>query len=287
MALGGRDMAVHVAMSLALHFFVFAGVIFTPALQAERFQVPVAYEVRLVNLPPVRDLPASKPVRPSKAPQVKAKPVPKPPPPKVEVKPAPPPKVEAPKPEVKAPAPRDQAALTFPTRVSPKPKTPEPPPAPPIPAAAPPPPAEPAVRPPQPIYQAALPTPALPAPPPAAAAEPGASRGVVSESSVSTESGDPQLGYYLAAVQARIGSRWVEPPLNLGPGQVERVSVSFVVLRNGFVRDIRIVQPSGDEFLDRSALRAVQEAIPLPHFPPLFQRETLVVRFHFVMRGES
>lgn len=73
--------------------------------------------------------------------------------------------------------------------------------------------------------------------------------------------------------------------MNLRPGQVERVTVSFTVLRNGFIRDIQVVQASGHEPLDRSALRAVHEAVPLPPFPPLLQRETLAVRFHFLMRG--
>lgn len=108
----------------------------------------------------------------------------------------------------------------------------------------------------------------------------------MAESSVSTDKADPYLSYYLAAIQAKVSSRWIEPVLNLQPGQMERVTVSFTVLRSGLVRDIQVLTPSKNVFLDRSALRAVQEAVPLPPFPPLFPEETLLVRFHFEMRGQ-
>ncbi len=109
---------------------------------------------------------------------------------------------------------------------------------------------------------------------------------MVSESSVSTDRPDPSLSYYLAAIQAKVSSRWIEPSLALTPGEVERVTLGFTVLRPGVVRDIHVLAPSGNVFLDQSALRAVQEAVPLPPFPPLFPEEKLLVRFHFEMRGQ-
>jgi TonB family protein len=112
------------------------------------------------------------------------------------------------------------------------------------------------------------------------------SSGVVSESSVTAEKADPSLSYYLAAIQTKVSSRWIEPTLQLRPGQMERVTVGFRVLRSGVVRDLHVLTPSESVFLDQSALRAVQEAVPLPPFPPLFPEETLLVRFHFEMRGE-
>ncbi|MFQ5882555.1 MAG: energy transducer TonB [Candidatus Methylomirabilales bacterium] len=109
---------------------------------------------------------------------------------------------------------------------------------------------------------------------------------MVSESSVSTDRTDPYLSYYLAAIQAKVSSRWVEPSLGLKPGQLKRVTLGFTVLRSGLVLDIQVLTPSENVFLDQSALRAVQEAVPLPPFPPLFVEETLLVRFHFEMRGQ-
>lgn len=94
------------------------------------------------------------------------------------------------------------------------------------------------------------------------------------------------MSYYLTAIQAKVSSRWIEPSLTLNRGQVESVTLGFMVLRSGLVRDIHVLGPSKSVFLDQSALRAVQEAVPLPPFPPLFPEETLLVRFHFEMRGE-
>ena len=245
----GRDFAVNVAFSLALHFFVFAGAFFTPSLETQRFQAPVAYEVKLVELPRSRGVAPARGVTP----------------PRSVVSP----RVEPSKPETgqaksKAPSSAPEE-LTLPgkrtaSRQQPRPE-------------------------PSPSSTSSRPAPlegALPAGPP----DSGGGPGVVAESSVSTDKADPYLSYYLAAIQAKVSSRWIEPVLNLQPGQMERVTVSFTVLRSGLVRDIQVLTPSKNVFLDRSALRAVQEAVPLPPFPPLFPEETLLVRFHFEMRGQ-
>lgn len=251
-----KDFAVNVAFSLVLHFLIFAGVFLTPSLYRQRFTVPVAYEVKLVELPGARKTTPSR----KKAPAVKVKSQKA----STQVTPfRPPPKTKASKPKIQA-APTRPDALTLPgkRKVIPKPpKAPKP------------------TTPPQ-IAQAAVPT-VLPAPP-----RRGGAPGVVSESSVSTAKADPTLSYYLAAIQAKVSSRWIEPSLSLNTGQVERVTLRFTVLRSGLVRDIQVLDPSDSVFLDQSALRAVQEAVPLPPFPPLFPEETLQVRFHFEMRGE-
>lgn len=241
----GRDFAVNVAFSLALHFFVFAAAFLTPSLQAQRFQMPVAYEVKLVELPGGRRVAqarGSSVVLPPKS---------------VVSPPVEPSKAQAPSsaPE-ELTLPGKRTATRQQPRSEPSPSSTSPRPA---------------------LREGAL---------PAGTPENGGGLGVVAESSVSTDKADPSLSYYLAAIQAKVSSRWVEPALNLQSGQAERVTVSFTVLRSGLVRDIQILHPSQNVFLDRSALRAVQEAVPLPPFPPLFSEETLLVRFHFEMRGQ-
>lgn len=251
----GRDFTVNVAFSLVLHFLVFAGVFLTPSLYRQQFHVPVAYEVKLVELPGTRRVAAPRKEAPAqlKSPKVSTQ-VPRP-------NPSDEGKVSKVKPEA-PPAPPQALALPEKRKVTPKsPKPPQPTPRPQI-------------------AQAAVPT-TLPTSP-----SRQSSPGVVSESSVSTEKADPTLSYYLAAIQAKVSSRWIEPPLTLRPRQKERVTLVFTVLRSGLVRDIQVLDPSESVFLDQSALRAVQEAVPLPPFPPLFPEETLVVRFHFEMRGE-
>lgn len=252
----GKDFAVNLAFSLVLHFLVFAGVFLTPSLYRQRFHVPVAYEVKLVELPGIRRTTPSR----KKAPAVNSKS------PKASTqvtRSTSSPKTKASKVKPQAPpAAPEELALPGKRKVTRQfPKAPE-------------------HTPPPQIAQAAVPT-VLPASP-----SRGGPTGVVSESSVSTEKADPFLSYYLAAIQAKVSSRWIEPSLSLNPDQVERVTLSFIVVRSGLVRDIQVLDPSESVFLDQSALRAVQEAVPLPPFPPLFPEETLQVRFHFEMRGK-
>jgi len=257
---GRRELTVNLAFSLVLHFLIFAGVFLTPSLYAYRFHVPVAYKVTLVDLPGTQRVPSSpagKPAVKVEAPKVEA--------PKAPTPAAPPSKAKVPeaKPEVPAPSP-DTLALPKKQKVAPTPPKasqssgmPSSPPK---------------------VYQAPVQT-ALPG-------QGGTGLvGIVSESGTGAENADPNLSYYLAVIQERVSGRWTEPSLGLALGQVQRVTVGFMVLRSGLKRDIQVLTPSGSDFLDRSALRAVQEAV-LPPFPPLFAKETLLVRFHFEMRGE-
>ncbi len=251
----GKDFPVNLAFSLVLHFLVFAGVFLTPSLTRHQFHVPVAYEVKLVELPRTGKVAGPSKGAPAKAssPGALTKPPPSAPPAKS--------KVSSGKPEAR-PAPPQATAPPQKEKVTPGSTAPaEPTPAPHI-AQAP-----------------------ISAVQPASPGRTG-SPGIVTESGVTTEKADPALGYYLAAVQAKVSGRWIEPSLYLNPGQEARVVLTFTVLRSGLVRDIRVLNPSESVFLDQSALRAVQESVPLPPFPPLFPEETLAVRFHFEMRGE-
>ncbi len=255
----GRDFAINLALSLVLHFLVFAGVFLTPSLYTHQFQVPVAYKVTLVELPGTRRATPSR----TQASAVK------PEPPKAPVQVAPKEEAKA-KTKTSSAKPSSPEKLALPKKGKAAPKRPK--------ASTP-------------AATKSSSTPQAVAKAPAASAVSagpgnGGLPGVVSESAVSTENADPSLSYYLAAIQAKVSGRWVEPSLGLKLGQAERVTLGFTVLRSGLVRDIQVLTPSGNVFLDQSALRAVQEAVPLPPFPPLFAEETLLVRFHFEMRGQ-
>jgi len=257
-----KEFAVNLVLSLVLHFLIFAGVFLTPSLYNQQFRMPVAYKVALVELPGAqrvtpsrKSVSAATPKSPKASTQVtptKSKPKAKASKVKPRVSPSSPDTLALPKKRKAARKSRTTTGSAA-TRSSPTPPK---------------------------VAQAPLPS-AVPA-----GTGNGGIPGVVSENSVSTENADPSLSYYLAAVQAKVSGRWIEPSLGLTLGQVERVTLGFTVLRSGLVRDIRVLTPSANIFLDQSALRAVQEAVPLPPFPPLFAEETLLVRFHFEMRGE-
>lgn len=77
--------------------------------------------------------------------------------------------------------------------------------------------------------------------------------------------GDLESGWYNSRVGAAIKGQWARPVLE-GVGALQ-ATVTFEILRDGKVRNLRVEESSGAPSLDRSALRAVSDAQPLPPFP--------------------
>jgi TonB family protein len=117
-----------------------------------------------------------------------------------------------------------------------------------------------------------VPTPFAAPAAPAAAAPAAAANGTDVEATAG--SGDPAAATYTAIVSERVRALW-EPP---GQG---RVVVNARVLRSRFVRDVVVVRPSGNPLFDMSAVRAIQEAVPYPPFPPLMREEHVDIAFTF------
>jgi TonB family protein len=113
-------------------------------------------------------------------------------------------------------------------------------------------------------------TPALPS----AAAGPA---GLTGEASV--DAADFEFTYYLIQVRNKIAQNW--GALGATSGEKLRVVVYFKIARNGGVSAIRIETPSGSEYFDRSALRAVGVSSPLPPLPLGFNGSDLGVHFGF------
>ena len=74
------------------------------------------------------------------------------------------------------------------------------------------------------------------------------------------DSGD----YYLAGVQRKIWLIWTQ---QIKTGFTQPVTVSFTILANGSVEDVRIVQTSGASLLDLAAKRSVFSAAPFNPLP--------------------
>jgi protein TonB len=64
-----------------------------------------------------------------------------------------------------------------------------------------------------------------------------------------------------------IQRRVVYPVIARRMGWQGRVKVSFIIFADGFAKDVNIIQTSGIEILDRSAIKAVKEASPFPKPP--------------------
>jgi TonB family protein len=70
--------------------------------------------------------------------------------------------------------------------------------------------------------------------------------------------------YYLASVQQKIWTLWTR---QIKSGFTRPVTVSFTILSNGAVEDVRVVESSGASLLDFAAQRSVLSAAPFNPLP--------------------
>ena len=116
-----------------------------------------------------------------------------------------------------------------------------------------------------------------------------ASEGLVGDDGASSiaplEGGDVEFAWYRSAVTAALYGRWRRPLLDRLLEPIE-VQVSFEIHRNGSVQGLRMDRSSGVPTLDRSAIRAVTDANPLPPLPPTWRDPVLPATFIFRIHPE-
>lgn len=78
-----------------------------------------------------------------------------------------------------------------------------------------------------------------------------------------TEKPDIDFAPYMADLQRRIKRAWF-PPKHF---ESKRIVVEFKTLSDGTVKDLKLIQSSGDSLTDEYALRAVTSASPFPVLP--------------------
>jgi TonB family protein len=98
--------------------------------------------------------------------------------------------------------------------------------------------------------------------------------------------GEPlAYSYYLEIVQRKIASSWV-PPAGLDPRSAEvSTQVWFRIERDGNVQNRYVEEPSGSTYFDTSALRALDQAVPLPPLPAEYPGDYLIMHLRFVYSG--
>src|SRR4051812_43399655 len=112
-------------------------------------------------------------------------------------------------------------------------------------------------------------TPPAPTPhsPPPTPQKPGVVGGIdipIGSAGVTGIEGDFPYTIYIERMKTLIGQRWLRLPQGITG---VTTTVSFVIDRDGTVRDAKNEIPSGNGTFDRAALRAVLEASPLPPLP--------------------
>jgi len=93
-----------------------------------------------------------------------------------------------------------------------------------------------------------------------------------------------RFGWYRDLLEQRVAQKWrtddVDPRVQTAPP----VIVTFDILRSGQIRNVRILQASGNRVLDYSAQRAVCDAAPFPQLPPGFERDSAQIEFWFQLK---
>jgi len=101
---------------------------------------------------------------------------------------------------------------------------------------------------------------------------------------VVVDSRDFEFTYYLMLVRNRIAQNW-SPPAGLAGGATVEAVAYFQIGRDGSVRGLRLEQPSGFDYFDRSVTRAVVLSDPLPPLPLGYTQPQLGVHFGFQWGG--
>ena len=92
--------------------------------------------------------------------------------------------------------------------------------------------------------------------------------------------------WYRDSVAMALRNHWMRPILQ-GVWQSLEVTVAFEIQRDGSARNLRIESSSGAPSLDRSALRAVADASPLPPVPQSWRDPVIQARFVFRLHPEA
>jgi len=98
-----------------------------------------------------------------------------------------------------------------------------------------------------------------------------------------TPLGNNRLGAYAELIRERIAQNWNTNGLDTHTQSAPAI-VSFEIMRDGSVRSVRIVQPSGNPSIDNTALRAVYSSNPLPALPPQVTESYISAQFTFNLR---
>ena len=82
---------------------------------------------------------------------------------------------------------------------------------------------------------------------------------------------------YLARLHDAIQGKW-RPPSS---SSIRRAIVFFTINRNGVPYDVRVLETSGVQNIDGSAVNAVRAAAPFGSFPSAFEGDTIDIQFTF------
>jgi TonB family protein len=93
-----------------------------------------------------------------------------------------------------------------------------------------------------------------------------------------------RFGNYVMILRQRVAEKWHTGDVDNRVRTAPPVIVTFDLMRDGSVRDVRVGQHSGNTALDYSAQRAIYDASPFPPLPAEYERNDAVIEFWFELR---
>jgi protein TonB len=112
------------------------------------------------------------------------------------------------------------------------------------------------------------------------AAQPGSGRiGTGANTTLGT-----RFAGYAQQIQQLVAQKWHTTDVDARVQTAPEVIATFDLLRDGRIRNLKILQPSGISTLDYSIQRAILEASPFPPIPPGFDRDSARVEFWFELK---
>jgi protein TonB len=91
-----------------------------------------------------------------------------------------------------------------------------------------------------------------------------------------------RFGGYMQQVQTLIGQKWRTGDVNASVAPT--AIVMFDLMRDGSVKNVRILQSSGNSSLDFSAQRAILDASPFPPIPPGYEKDSAPLEVSFELK---
>ena len=89
---------------------------------------------------------------------------------------------------------------------------------------------------------------------------------------------------YAQQIQQLVAQKWHTNDVDARVQTAPVVIASFDLMRDGRIRNLRVVQQSGVSALDYSVQRAILEASPFPPIPPGFDKDSARVEFTFELK---
>jgi TonB family protein len=92
------------------------------------------------------------------------------------------------------------------------------------------------------------------------------------------------FAWYSAALQRAVGESWRQTLSQASGAAARPATVRFMIMRDGAIQDIRIVESSGNRSVDYTAQRAILGITPFRALPPGLRRSSIVVDIFFQLQ---